>query len=37
MLDLAYVRANLDQIRRRLATRGADAASVLDDFAASMH
>ena len=32
MLDLAYVRANLDEVRRRLATRGADPNAFLSDF-----
>jgi len=32
MLDLAYVRANLDEVRRRLATRGADPNAFLRDF-----
>lgn len=32
MLDLAFVRANLEQVEARLRTRGANAADVLADF-----
>ena len=35
MIDLGYIRANLDEVRRRLATRGADAGAVLESFTAS--
>jgi seryl-tRNA synthetase len=32
MLDLAFVRANLEQVEAKLRTRGANAAAVLSDF-----
>jgi len=32
MLDLGYVRANLDEVRRRLSTRGLGVGALLNDF-----